>query len=175
MPQLWIEPGGGPEHWKRFNKYTDGRPVRWICNYTDLLSDDDYMALPEKTALLLHRLWLGFALTRGHLQVGAESTPSRFRFVNNVTGMYVTSRQLDLLVEAGFIRLSVTKPSRARYGFVTSRAGATGEGEGKEGVKEQIHSLRDVDVGINGGPPPPSDDDIPFEVFYPPANLEEAV
>lgn len=165
----WIEPGGGVEQWRKLNKYRDGRPVSWICNYVDLLSNDDYLDLTGDQRSILHGLWLAFASSRAHLHADTRSLSRRL-------SLRVTTPQLERLEQAGWIRLSVTKPSRKRYGFVTSRDAREGEGRSGEGLDQnQIHSLRDVDLELNGGPPPHVDADVPFELLNPTPNIEETV
>jgi hypothetical protein len=83
--------------WRAFQHYDPAkRTPPWIKQYTELLHDDAYMALPVGTALVLHRLWLEYASSRCRLAVETASLTRRL-------GVRVTMPQLKSLKSAGFI------------------------------------------------------------------------
>src|SRR3954451_21228093 len=83
--------------WRGFQHYDPSkRTPPWIKQYTELLHDDSYMALPVGTALVLHRLWLEYASSRCRLAVDTSSLTRRL-------GVRVTMPQLKSLKDAGFI------------------------------------------------------------------------
>jgi hypothetical protein len=127
--------------------------VRYINNHVALLSDDEYLRLPVSTALLLHRLWLAFAETRSHL-------PLDTLFLSRICAMRVRKQQVGRLVDAGFIQLSGTRPSRKRYGFVTNSARtlpasrARAEVEVEVEVEPSLTAVPSLDQPVSNGAEP---------------------
>ena len=103
MPDEWIE----IVDWNRFQHYTDRRPV-WIKVYTELLDDEDFLSLPESTRSLLFHLWLLYATTRAQVPHNTRTLSRRLRHK-------VMTRQLERLIDAGYIRISASKPLAMRY------------------------------------------------------------
>jgi hypothetical protein len=102
--ELWIE----IPNWDRFQHYKDRDPP-WIKNYTRLLNDPDYLRLTPQTALILHRLWLDYA--RNNRSSRADDTANLSRRL----GLRVMKYHLQALSDAGFIRISASKPLAPRY------------------------------------------------------------
>jgi hypothetical protein len=95
MKQRYISVRG----WRAFQHYDPAkRTPPWIKQYTELLHDDAYMALPVGTALVLHRLWLEYASSRCRLVADTASLTRRL-------GVRVTMPQLKSLKAAGYIDL----------------------------------------------------------------------
>lgn len=84
-------------NWERFQHYKDRNP-NWIKNYTELLHDHNYLALPPATQALLHKLWLLYAATHRRI-------PLDTRYISRTISQRVTKQQLELLNQAGFITL----------------------------------------------------------------------
>jgi hypothetical protein len=99
-------------NWERFQHYGDRSPL-WIKNYVALLTDDDYLALPEGARAVLHGLWLAYASSDGRLRLDTRSLSRRL-------ALRVTTAQLKRLNDAGFIAVVASKPlaltrARARW------------------------------------------------------------
>ncbi len=95
-PQQWIH----VRNWDRFQHYKRRNPP-WIKNYTDLLSDENYLQLPEGCRAILHGLWLDYARTGCQLPVNTASLSRRL-------ALRVTTPQLKRLSDAGFITLGAS-------------------------------------------------------------------
>lgn len=93
--------------WDDFQHYTDGRRLKWIKNWSNLMDNDDYLALNFHQRGVLHGLWIAYAAAEGQL-LGSTSTLYRH------LGQRVSTATLEALNHAGFIRFSGTKPSRIR-------------------------------------------------------------
>jgi hypothetical protein len=94
-------------HWERFQHYGDREP-NWIKVYTELNHRDDWRELTYAARGLLVSLWVEYASARGVI---------RARDVHARCGQRVTQRTWDLLLEAGWIEVSASKPlalTRAR-------------------------------------------------------------
>jgi hypothetical protein len=105
MSEQWIIIPG----WDKFQHYPDRDPL-WIKNYRALLTDEDYLGLPEGTRAVLHGLWLAYASSDGQLRLDTRSLSSRLR-------LRVTKLQLERLNHAGWIEFAASKPlalARAR-------------------------------------------------------------
>jgi hypothetical protein len=103
MSERWIEVVG----WEKFQHYKDRDPV-WIKIYTRLMSDDRWRQLTFHQRGVLVSLWLEYA--RGHRQIrGSTLTVSRR------LGGRVSRATLEALRDAGFIRVSASKPLAPRY------------------------------------------------------------
>jgi hypothetical protein len=110
----WIEVIG----WDRFQHYRDRGPL-WIKTYVRLLDDDAYLSLTQHRALLLHRLWLQYAISDRTLRDDTRNLSRR-------CAMKVTRSDLDALCDAGFIRVAASKPlAKPEQGASVSRARAT--------------------------------------------------
>lgn len=117
----WISVVG----WRKFQHYDPEKRVPpWIKNHTDLMANDEYLALTEHRALMLHRLWLEYASSRCEL---ADDTLRLSRRL----GMKVTRRDLESLNHAGFIDIVASKALAEGYHGASARAHAT-EVEGEE-------------------------------------------
>jgi len=97
-------------HWDRFQHYKDRDPV-WIKNYTRLLHDDAYMALPLSTSGLLHRLWLLYASAGRYV---SESEARRVLVRSDGDAKHWRSH-IERLNRAGFIRVFASKSLAHRY------------------------------------------------------------
>jgi hypothetical protein len=97
LSELWIV----IPKWERFQHYDPKmRTPPWIKTYLRLMSDDNYLALTEHRALILHRLWLEYASSSCQLRADTASL-SRHLFVR------VTSKDLEALNHAGYIEFSL--------------------------------------------------------------------
>lgn len=103
-------------NWERFQHYRDRTPP-WVKTYTELLDDDAYRRLPGATRAVLHGVWMAYAKSRRTLPASTLELTRRL-------GLRVSGRQLEALVQAGFIdivastalaeRLHDASASRAR-------------------------------------------------------------
>ncbi len=107
---------GDPERWiviprwdgpTGFQHYSDRDP-KWIKNYRDLLSKDEYLELTFVQRGILHGLWLEYAAANRQLR---DSTLTLSRRL----GGRVTRASLDALNHAGFIEYSASRPLATRY------------------------------------------------------------
>jgi len=87
-------------HWNRFQHYTDRNPP-WIKTYTELLHNDDWLALTDAQRGVLLTIWLEFAASCGQLRVSRMSLKVRSQTLQ---------RNLEVLNHAGFIRVVASKP-----------------------------------------------------------------
>ena len=99
-------------NWERFQHYGDRGPI-WIKLYTELNSQDDYRGLTYSERGLLTSLWCEYARSNGQL---------RRADVSGRTGQHTRPRQLEALVQAGFIEISASKPLALRYKLASPRA-----------------------------------------------------
>lgn len=95
-PDTWIV----VKNWQRFQHYRDRDPL-WIKNYTDLLKNDDYLALSMASRGLLHVIWLAYAAKSCHVRVKDVS-----RLCHRSASYY----QLIALNHAGFIEFTASEP-----------------------------------------------------------------
>lgn len=100
---LWIV----VPKWDEFQHYTDGRRLKWIKTWTNLLDNDDYLGLSFHLRGVLHSLWVAYASAEGQLKASPQS-------LHRQLGHSVKKRDLESLNHAGFIRFSGTKPARIR-------------------------------------------------------------
>ena len=96
--ELWIEVVG----WHRFQHYSDRDPP-WIKNYLALLHDHNYLSLTAHQRAVLHGLWILYASARCQVPVNTASLTRQL-------ALRVSSRQLEALNHAGFIRFVASKP-----------------------------------------------------------------
>jgi len=87
-------------HWDRFQHYTDRNPP-WIKAYTELLHNDDWLALTDAQRGVLLTVWLEFAASCGQLRVSRMSLKTRSQTLQ---------RTLEALNHAGFIQVVASKP-----------------------------------------------------------------
>jgi hypothetical protein len=108
----WISVNG----WRTFQHYDPEKRVPpWIKNHTDLMANDEYLALTEHRALMLHRLWLEYASSR------CELSDDTLRLSRRL-GMKVTSRDIEALNHAGFITVVASKALAEGYHPASARA-----------------------------------------------------
>ncbi len=100
MSEHWIHVNGWERHQHRDAARSNTPP--WIKNWTKLLHDDAYLELTAHQRAVLHGLWLIYASSRRQVRV---NTASLTRQLN----LRVSSRQLEALNHAGFIRFSASK------------------------------------------------------------------
>lgn len=98
--------------WDHFQHYKDRWPP-WIKNYTELLANDDYLALTGHRRAILHGLWLAYAMSHGRL---AHDTLS----ISRRLSLRVTTADLEALNHAGFIRF-VASTSLAPHALARGR------------------------------------------------------
>lgn len=94
-------------NWDRFQHYKNRDPT-WIKNYVSLLHDPAYAELTWAQRGILHAIWLEYAASHRAI-TGSTSGVSR------ALGGRVTAAQLKALNDAGFIRLSASRPLAPRY------------------------------------------------------------
>ncbi len=106
MPQTWEGYAAVSEQqwiiipkWGSFQHYKDRTP-KWIKVYTELLHDENYLALTGDQRAILCGLWLEYASSRSQLPLNTRSLSSRLR-------LRVTTRQLDILNRAGFLEYAL--------------------------------------------------------------------
>lgn len=66
-------------NWNQFQHYKDRNPS-WIKNYTELLSDPNYLALGSFHRALLHGVWLLYAAARGEVPASPAYIAKRLGF-----------------------------------------------------------------------------------------------
>jgi hypothetical protein len=89
-------------NWDKFQHYKNRRPV-WIKLYTDLNSNDSWLALTLHERGLLTTVWVEYARSGGVLPVRRLVHTHENRYANVVHG-------LDSLIHAGFIQVVASKP-----------------------------------------------------------------
>jgi hypothetical protein len=100
----WIVVPG----WDRFQHYKSRNPV-WIKLYTELLSDPDFLKLTYRQRGILTGIWTLFSQTRGQL----GSSPARLGFMLGDSS--VRARDLESLIDAGWIEVSASRPLAIGY------------------------------------------------------------
>lgn len=75
----------------------------WIRTYTQLMNDDDFLALTFHQRGVLVSLWLEYATSRRQLRDSTSTVSRRL-------GQRVTRATLDALIHAGFLAHSASKP-----------------------------------------------------------------
>ena len=89
--------------WDRFQHYGNRSPI-WIKNYTRLLSSSEYLSLSVRSRGILHGIWLLYASSWGEL----GASPAQ---LGRMLGLSeVRTRDIQRLVDAGFIEVSASKP-----------------------------------------------------------------
>jgi hypothetical protein len=94
--------------WERFQHYKRRRPT-WIKSYVDLLSNEDYLALPPGARGLLHDLWLLTA------ELGAGRVPAssyylaRVLLIRNAADARWLRANIKRLNDAGFLEVRASK------------------------------------------------------------------
>ena len=89
-------------NWRRFQHYRDRNP-KWVKVYTELMSDPAFRGLTLHQRGLLISLWLEYATARRQLR---DSTLTLTRQL----GQRVMRRDVDALVDAGFVEVSASSP-----------------------------------------------------------------
>lgn len=102
---IYIPNWSGP---KGFQHYKDRDP-KWIKNYTRLLSHDAYADLTFHQRGILHGLWMEYARSTRQLRGSTLTLTRRL-------GQRVTTRDLEALNQAGFIRLVASSALAELYG-----------------------------------------------------------
>jgi hypothetical protein len=116
-----------------FQHYKDRNPP-WIKVYTELLANDDYLDLTGDQRAILHGLWLEYASSSCRLRADTRSLTRRLN-------LRVTSRQLERLIEAGFIELVARRSQAEGYGIASSR-GTREETEAETDTEEPAEQSR---------------------------------
>jgi hypothetical protein len=98
-------------NWDKFQHYKDREPT-WIKLYLELNSRDDWLDLTDAERGLLALLWVEFARSKGQLKF--HKLPAQTRQKHR-------RRTLQRLNEAGWVRLSDTKPPRHAVSLTRSR------------------------------------------------------
>jgi len=152
----WIE----IVDWERFQHYDpEERSPPWIKVYTELHHDDDFLRLTGPQRAVLLGLWIEYAATRSEAgertasaprahRRSTASAPSRLRadtvMLTRRLNLRVTSRQLEVLNHAGFIRVLASNALAESYQDASetlaprypSRAG----GETEEETETEVRS-----------------------------------
>lgn len=92
--------------WKKFQHYHD-RPMVWFKIHTDLLDNDEYRHLNHTDRSVLSSVWL-LSARAGNGRVSAD-----LNTISSQIGVRV--RQLDALIQAGFITIRASKAAKPRY------------------------------------------------------------
>ena len=99
----WIE----VVDWDNFQHYKKRRPP-WIKNYLDLLNNDDYRDLTAHQRAVLHGLWMLYAASGCQIHANTASLTRQL-------ALRVSSRQLEALNHAGFLRIVDSRPLARGY------------------------------------------------------------
>lgn len=92
--------------WKKFQHYHD-RPMVWFKMHVDLLDNDAYRRLNHTDRSVLNSVWL-LSARAGNGRVSAD-----LNMISSQTGVRV--RQLDTLIQAGFLTIRASKASKPCY------------------------------------------------------------
>lgn len=109
MTDRWIEiPRWFSEDGHPGFQFDKTRQPIWIKNYTQLLSDEAYLALSGHQRAVLHGLWLEYARGARQNHDGTASVPRRLpdstRSLSRRISLRVSRATLEALNHAGFIR-----------------------------------------------------------------------
>lgn len=111
----WISVVG----WRKFQHYDpEKRQPPWIKVYTELMSDDAFLALSGNDRSVLVCLWLEYASSRCRLRADTRSLTRRLN-------LRVTSATLQRLNQAGFITFVASKTLAEGYHAASAHAHAT--------------------------------------------------
>ena len=133
MSEQWIV----IPKWHDFQHYSDRDPT-WIKTYTRLLHDDEYLRLSSHCRAVLHGIWLAYASANGQLLLTTSSLSSHL-------ALRVMTRDIESLIDAGFVEVSASKPLALRY---------PREEKKEEKRREEKNSpLPPTDVGGQNGTP----------------------
>lgn len=90
-------------NWRKHQHYDPAkRQPPWIKVYTELTSDEAYLALTARARCLLHGVWLEYAQSKSALRADVTQLNNRLR-------MRATHADLVSLCDAGFIELVASK------------------------------------------------------------------
>jgi hypothetical protein len=89
-------------NWRRFQHYKDRNP-KWIKVYTELMSDDAFLALSFHQRGVLISLWLEYAAGRRQIIDNTATVSRRL-------GGRVSRATLEALNDAGFTEVSASSP-----------------------------------------------------------------
>ena len=93
--------------WDEFQHYKDRDP-KWIKNYSRLMADWNYIGLSYRLRGILHGIWLLYAASG--LDLGCNPAA-----IGRMLGDdSVRMRDIEALSDAGFIRISASKPRAQR-------------------------------------------------------------
>lgn len=109
-------------NWTKFQHYGNRR-AQWIKNYTALLHHDDYMDLPLAARGLLHGVWLLTAEAGNGRVPNSIQYLSRRLAVTNQGDASHLRKNLELLIQAGFLEVSASKALAERYRQSTDNSG----------------------------------------------------
>lgn len=102
----WISVCG----WRKFQHYDPAkRQPPWIKAYTDLLDNENYLALSSRQRGILHGIWLAYAAARCEL----GSSPARVGL--RIGDPTVRSRDILSLCDAGFLAIVASKALAEGY------------------------------------------------------------
>lgn len=87
-------------NWRKFQHYRNRQPT-WIKVYTELNSTDEWLALSMASRGLLVTCWAEYARSRGQLST---------EHVRHLYGLGFKYAYLEVLRDAGFIRIVASKP-----------------------------------------------------------------
>ena len=141
----WISVIG----WRRFQHYDPAkRQPPWIKSYTELLDNEEYLALSARLRGILHGIWLAYAAAR--CQLGAS--PARIGL--RIGEPSVRARDLEALRDAGFIAIVASKALAEGYQDASPRVYAS-ETDVETETKDPGGSgdPAETDTGANGVPP----------------------
>jgi len=105
-------------NWDQFQHYKKRNPP-WIKLYVDLLHDDDYLALDPADRCLLQTVWM-LSARHGNGRVRADQ---RALMAASNLSHGQRSRNLERLIQAGFLELRASKALAPRYHQSTEDSG----------------------------------------------------
>lgn len=106
--------------WRRFQHYDPSkRQPPWIKTYTDLLDNEEYLALSLRLRGILAGIWLAYASSRSQL----GSNPARIGL--RIGDSSVRARDIQALCDAGFLRIVASKALAEGYHDASPRAHAS--------------------------------------------------
>ena len=135
--------------WKKFQHYHD-RPMVWFKAHVDLLDNDAFRRLPHGDRSVLFCVWV-LSARAGNGRVSADLGQLSAQMGRRV-------RQLDSLVQAGFITIRASKAARPRY----QRASQEEKRGSKEPKKRGALAAASPPTPQNGDQPHPVEDERPL-------------
>jgi len=159
----WISVIG----WRSFQHYDPAkRQPPWIKLYTELLDDEEYLALTPRLRGILAGIWLAYASSRSQL----GSNPARIGL--RIGDSSVRARDISALCDAGFIAIVASKTLAEGYHDASAHA--------RPRAREDVETETDVEpepvLSSSSSSPPTNNRDVdPVDAAALPARTRPVV